>query len=740
MSSRSRVLARALSTAASSAVLLVAAPALANAEPDEATSAQPQATARPPAPEDDGVQVITVTAQRREENLQNVPITVNAVTAETALNSGATSTADLSTLVSGVTTNRVTGSPIIFIRGVGSQNSQTGEEGTNPIYLDGFLNPALPSGIFAFNSIERVEVLKGPQGTLFGRNSVGGAINVVTRDPSSTPSADLSVGYSNYNTLDTNFYGTTGLGEGVAADLSLVYHNQMTGYGINRFNGQDVNQREEFAGRVKFLVTPTANTRIELAADYDRSNANLGFSIHIAPGAFAGGSLQTYPGNYYDVNQNDQPVGYVRQWGLTARISHDFPWARAVSMTGYRDVFRNFTYDVDLTVNPVFKAVFPSTTTGFTQEFQLLSNSHSRIQWIVGAFYLNSGAHQIQTGTGTALGAVGGTQIFDATIDTDSIAGYAQVTVPLGSRSDITAGVRYTHDHKTLGLTLSLPNRVPPSLQTRADEHSWDAVTWRFAASHHFTDDIMAYASVSRGFKAGAFNPSNFTNPVANPEHMTAYELGLRTELFDRHLRFNASVFRYDYTNIQLLQAVALVGAGSFLVNAASAKVQGMDLEMEARPVHNLTIGAGATILFDHQYGSFPNAPGSRQNAVPPGGNATFFFDASGNTMIQSPDFTGYVNAAYRIPIARGGNVTLSGNYSYNSGYFGEVDNRLRQPAYGLTNAQIAWTLPNEHFTIRLWARNIFDVQYSLYLKSSLVDGVAPAPPRTFGGAVDVHF
>lgn len=747
MSCRSRFLSRALGSAAFSATMLLAAPAFAGTAP--ANAAQPPANAGQPADvqapaaaqgDDEGVNEITVTAQRREENLQDVPITVSAITAATAQASGAGSTADLPALVSGVTLNRVTASPVVFIRGIGTQNSQSGEEGANPIYLDGFLNPALPGGVFAFNSIQRIEVLKGPQGTLFGRNSVGGLINVVTRDPSPETGFEASIGYGNYSTLDMNLYATTGLGNDVAADLSLLYHNQMDGYGVNQFNGRDVNRREEFAARVKVLAKPTPDTRVELAADYDRANSDLGFAIHINPGAFAGGSLQTYPGDYYDVNQNDHPVGHVTQWGVTARISHDFDFARIVSMTGYRDVYREFTYDVDLTVSPVFRAFFPASASAFTQEFQVLSPERSRIRWIVGAFYLDSSAHQDQIATGSALAAVGGMSVQDASIDTQSLAAYAQATVPIGERTEITAGLRYTHDTKSLDYVQTFPNRNPTAGGARVEETSWDALTWRVAAAHHFNDDVMAYVSVSRGFKSGAYNPSNITNPVAAPEYLIAYEVGVRSEFFDRRLRLNASLFRYDYENIQLLQAVAQVGAGSFLVNAASAKVQGLDLELETRPVRNLTIRAGATILFDHDYGSFPGAPGSSPRPAPPGGNATFFFDASGNRMIQSPTFTGYINVAYKIPIPSGGDVTLSGNYNYNSGYFGEVDNRLYQPSFGVTNAQIAWTLPNERFTVRLWARNIFDVEYSLYLKSSLVDGTAPAAPRTYGAALDVRF
>jgi iron complex outermembrane receptor protein len=735
MAYRSRLLNCLLSGVAAPALLLVSAPAIAQTAPAPGDQARNPNTASndPVAENEERIGDIIVTAQRREQNLQDVPITVSAITAEAARASGVSQTSDLPQLVAGVTFNRVTANPLLFIRGIGTQNTQTGEEGANPVYVDGFYNPSLPGALFSFNNIERIEVLKGPQGTLLGRNSMGGAINVITRDPSHTTSVLGSVGYGNYDTIEGNLYATTGLADNAAGDISLYHHSQ-DGYGTNLVSGKDVNDRDEFAARVKVLVTGGDRTKLTFAADYVKSEFTQGFSIHPEPGAFTPINLETYPGNYQDVRMNFQPKGFVKQRGLQLRGEHAFDFARFVSMTGYREVLTDFDYDQDVSSVAIVDARLTGDVRFVTQEFQLLSPQGSKIEWIIGGFYLSSEARSIQFLSGLGLAAAGGLLIPDADISTESFAGYAEATFPVLDALDITAGVRYTQDTKRLTFLNKLPNLN--IIQRREDENDWGALTWRLAASYHVNDDIMLYASASRGFKSGTYNPSSFANPVASPEKLTALEFGFRSDLFDRRLRLNASLFDYDYRDIQVLQAQS---GTSLLVNAAQARVRGLDLEMVARPVKGLQFSSGASFLFKHEYTSFPNAPASRQRPVPPGGNTTFVADATGNTMIQSPDFTGYVNAIYTVPLSSG-DISFTANYSYTSKIFWEADNRLRSPGYGLLNGQIAWTLPDTRYTVRVWGRNLADKEYAYYKKSSVADGAAPAPPRTYGVALDVRF
>ena len=698
-------------------------------------AAQTPAPAADAAPDATQLEEIVVTAQKRAENVQDVPITINAVTAAAAARAGATTTADIPALVPGITISRQTANPQVYIRGVGTQNVSTGAEGSNPVYLDGFYNPSLAGALFALNSVERIEVLKGPQGTLFGRNATGGAVNIITRDPSHTASVMASGGYGNYNTIDGAFYGTTGLTETIAADLALSVHRQGDGFGTNLFNGQDVNRLREYAVRSKILFEPTDQLRITLSGDYDETRNTLGFSLRLRDGVSALITHETAAPGFHDVRENVQPYGFQKSYGAQLRVAYDLGAANFISMSSFRNVEQNFNLDQEGSSFSLVNANFLSNTRAYTQELQLQSESSSPVQWIVGGFYLHNHAKSDPlTLTGAGLAAVGGTDVRDGRIKTKSIAGYAQATVPLGDKTDITAGARYTSDHKRLNFVRTFPalNRVTAS----TDDHTWNAFTWRLAASHHFTDRVMAYASVSRGFKSGEYGIYAFAPPV-NPEKLTAYEAGLKTELLDRKLRANAAVFHYDYNNIQLNR----IEAGTqVLLNAAKAKVTGLDLDLQLTAIPNLTLGAGASILFKHEYSSFPNAPGTRNNPAATGGNTAFAFDASGNEMIQSPDSTLNLNAAYVIPLGDKSNVLLAANYAYNDGFFWEPDHRVRQNAFGLLSGQIVYTLPSGNISVRLWGKNLTNRKYNLYVSTAINDVQAAAAPRTYGAAVDVKF
>lgn len=682
---------------------------------------------------------ITVTAEKREEKSQNVPISINAITAAGAQSLGVTSTSDLAVVAPGVNLTQVSQNPLLYIRGVGTQNTVTGEEGSNPVYVDGIYDPSLAAGTFALNNIDRIEVLKGPQGTLFGRNATGGAINIVTRDPSSTPQAQLSVNYGNYNAYGGSFYGTTGVAPGLAADVAYAGNGQGEGYGRNLFNGVGIGETYENAIRTKWLYTPDDTTKITFSADYDHRNSNLGIAIGVVPGAVGELNLQRYTGNWQNVNENQQPWGFVSQWGTSLRISHDFAEVRAVSMTSYRAVVADYNYDQDSTALPLVNAEFHSRTNDYTQEFQIQSLPGSAIQWVGGAFYLHSNANSDPLNlNGLAFEPAGGVNLRSGIITTNSIAGYGQATIPLGDQTDLTAGVRYTHDHKSLAASNEFPDLpyLPALDSTRDDSKSWQAVTWRGALSHRFSDELMVYGSVSKGYKAGNFSVINIENPVVNPETLYAYELGVKSDLFERRVRLNAALFDYDYKNIQLQD---IVQGTQILLNAASAKIKGLDADLEVLPIDQLKIGAGISRLFTHNYTNFPNAPATVPNPATIGGNADFEINASGKQMVHSPNASGNVSAEYRVPTSRG-DFAVSAVDVYTTSFAWEPDNRVRQGGYAVLNAALAWDLPDNRYRIRLMGKNLLDKQYAMFFSSSINDSYSPAPPRTYGVAFDATF
>jgi iron complex outermembrane recepter protein len=244
----------------------------------ETTATNPEQPLAEQAAEQDPNQLeaIVVTAQRRSEQLQDVPISITAVTAATLERAGVDDTQALSMVTPGLQLTNVRAAVVPFLRGVGTANITAGDEGATAIYVDGILNPVAAANVFALNNVERVEVLRGPQGTLFGRNAVGGLINIITRDPSPRFKGNVEIGYGNYETLFGNAYVTGPLADNVAADLAFYGYHQGEGWGHNHFLDRDQNRNREFAVRSKVKIDLTPDTTLTLAGDYALANSDIG--------------------------------------------------------------------------------------------------------------------------------------------------------------------------------------------------------------------------------------------------------------------------------------------------------------------------------------------------------------------------------------------------------------------------------------------------------------------------------
>ena len=264
---------------------------------------------------DDGtLREIVVTAQRRNENIQDVPISITAVSGEALRTSGVVSTQDISLITPGLQFQQAVGNSSPFIRGVGSQAVGPGNEASVATYIDGVYLASGAGGLFSLNGIERIEVLKGPQGTLFGRNATGGLVHIITRDPTFEPGFEGSVGYGNYDTFEARAYATAGLASNIAFNVAGFYRRQGDGFGRNLVTGRDVNRADrEMAARGKLLFRPSADTRIRLAADYNESRGTSLVSVRPFPGSvsIAGAIFQ---GRYWDIASDFQPRVQTHKW------------------------------------------------------------------------------------------------------------------------------------------------------------------------------------------------------------------------------------------------------------------------------------------------------------------------------------------------------------------------------------------------------------------------------------------
>ena len=743
--------------------LVIASPAMAQvAEADQAQASSGT-----------GLSEIVVTANRRAQRLQDVPIAVNALSGDSAIKAGITGTESLQQNVPGLQVTRQANQARPFIRGIGSQIGDANAENSVAIYIDGVYQPASFASFFDFNNIERIEVLKGPQGTLFGRNATGGVIQVITKDPNQDQiEADVSFGYANYDTVSGNAYISTPLTEDIAFNVAVMYKHRNKGWGTNLSTGADTPGSNDYGVRAKLLFTPGDSTEIRLSGNYSRSK-NPAISTQPVPGAVAFGG-QGYPGQY-NVWHDFEEFSNIENYGGSLRVDHDFDAVQLVSISAYNESKGFWRLDQDLSSTPLVRATINQAGKMFSQEVHLLSPAGAPIQWLVGGYYYNYKAGHVPlnivgfafdptfpgclfTGTCSTAGGLD----WDNRVKSTSKALFGQATAPLGEQTNLTLGFRYTWD-KSKGLSVTtvagtdIVVPAPPGLANPNPQSiKYGRPTWRISLDHEFTSDIMGYASYNRGAKSGNITVGSLAwdNIPYRPERLDAYEVGLKTELFDRAMRFNISGFYYDFKDIQFQK---IVQGASFIFNGGSAKSYGVEFDLETRPIENLTLTATGGWL-KTKIGSFDDAPNTcRDNTTGQNDNGGFFcngpnglpdpgnlipFDAKGNKLPSAPKWTASAGFVYDIPTAESGTFSLTGNVYYNDGFFFELDNRLGVKSFTYVNASISWTDASDTLNVALWGKNLTnDFTYMMMTgQAGGVDLGGPAPPRTYGVTVGFKF
>ncbi|WP_375393240.1 TonB-dependent receptor [uncultured Sphingomonas sp.] len=723
-----------------------ATPAAAQDSAAQQAPAAPAPAAEAPPAADGTVGDIVVTAQRRSENLQKVPIVITAISGAQLATSGVTSLATLNTVAPGYNSRNVSGAFQPYLRGIGTSSNVV--ENPVALYIDGVYIPQQREGLRELPDVEQVAVLKGPQGTLFGRNATGGVIQITTRTPSQTPEAEVHAGIDNYATIRAGAFLSGPLGEGLAASASVDYAHQGNGYGTNLVTGNDTFQLlHSVSLRGKLRWDLDADTDVTLIADYmDRRERAFTFvpydgTTFVRPIGPLGSKFDTY-------SQVD-PYTAFKGGGASVEIDHDFGPAKLVSITSYRHGSTSYLFDDAPTPVPVFYVrVDPGNQPNhdFTQELQLVSSNSDRFTYTAGVFYYdNRLANQVRRDFfpsfyRATVGPLAVNQRTDTTgvENTRSIAPFGQVGIGLFAGTKLTLGARWTYEQRELhdGLIVStryngtvVPVRfTPPALTIRKP-------TWRVALDHQFGPDVLGYVSYNRGIKSGGFNILNPSNPAYLPEQLDAYEAGLKTELFDRHLRLNAGGFYYTYNNLQITQ---FVGVTQSIVNGAKAELYGLDVDFNARLTPEFSLSGGLEALHA-RFTDYRNAVGSVPRAD--GGATLIAIDASGRRIPQAQNFVASLSGDYQRDFDFG---TLHYNVtgSYNGDYYIEADNFLRQPAYGLLSSSLAWTSNDKHYTVSVWGRNLLDERI-IFNASSQGVGYPVSygqAPRTFGLTLKVGY
>jgi len=677
---------------------------------------------------------IVVTAQKKSENLQHAALSITAVTPAQISDQGIKNPFDLQTLLPNVRwqSSAVT---VPIIRGVGTFNTSAGVDSSVAYSLDGvYLShyPALPPVLF---DIQRIEAVRGPQGTLYGRNSNAGVLNIISKDPGPEPGASASIQVGNYGTIASEAMLNLPINDKVGLRLSGGT-NRHTPYSDDGFNDED-----SWAGRGKLSIAPSDNLKILISVDGSRRNSRgTFFSIcppHSAQAACAGVPFRPFAGS-----GTDQPEDFniTKTFGVSGQINYSTPWAVLTSITGYR------TYSLRTrTDSPHHNFAYAQSEDDefITQEIRLSSLPSSRIGWVLGGYY----SHEDQPDeTDYSFSSPATFNVSNAKAlgfalphgEYTSKAVFADVTIPVMDRLRLKGGLRYTDETKTaLGQTLFFFNdqvvgAVPTGGATREKR-----VTRKAGADFDVTPSNMLYVTASNGFKSGGVNQVPVITGLPTtygPETIVAEEVGSKNRFLDGRLQINADAFHYDYSGFQvfttLVDPTGVVPGFFFAaINSQKATFWGAELEASALLTPDDRLDLTATWLHT-RFDRF---------VVPAAG-----LDYSGNSAANAPKYTfgGAFQHTFHLPdgesvrfridsqVVAGGYV----DYSNNPGSY--------QDTYTRTGANLTYEA-RRGFSFTLYVRNIENSGILSTWQTPLdlpVDFVAVYPPRTFGFIVKKTF
>lgn len=692
---------------------------------------------------------IVVTAQRRAENIMDVPISITALSAETLAQTGVTDSRDLALVTPGLRIDSVGAYVQPAIRGV-TTTLTSGPEANIATYLDGVYRPNIFGAIYDLPDVQQIEVLKGPQGTLFGRNATGGAILITTRRPDlHAMVGTVSAGYASFNTLTLSGFVSIPLVEDkMALSLSGYWENIADGWKTDLQTGRQEGARIKTGLiRGKLRVLPWDGADFTLTALY---------SSRIDGSAY---KTSMWRGNHDSrgvsgVTFGVEPYTYANDWdsthntrGLDLSLRGDIELGRGTltSTTAFSHTWADTLFDPDNARSGGGYASMNTDYRSVTQELIYASDKMGAFRAIGGLFFYDS-----ESNTQPYFVQANGYQLWVRDKAT-SWAAFGEVTLDVTDRLSIIGGLRYSYERRTAEAANGggQPPFVRPAMATLG-EQSWNSVTPRVSMMYKVTPSTNVYATFSQGFKSGVYNTPGFQIVPVDPENIDAYEFGIKSEPAPG-VRISAAVFHYNYRNLQV-PSIELANnvLSQRILNAATAKITGAELNLDWQIVPEFKIVAGVSYLHA-KYKSFKNASVNvpvaelpdnspcTETVKPTSGLCNVIIDASGNRMIRSPEWSGSVTATYTRE-SDAGTFNLAGTVYFSSEVFYEFANRVRQPAYAKINASASWKWKNGP-EVRVWGRNLTNraVLTSLVGTSSY-DSVDYERPREYGVTLKLDF
>jgi len=675
---------------------------------------------------------ITVTAQRRSENLQNVPVAVTALSSRAIEKVDIHTPDDIATRVPGMTFSPFApGQSVVSLRGISSNDDGAGTENSVAVFLDDVYLGRISNMSFEIFDVERIEILRGPQGTLYGKNAIGGAINVVSTKPGDDFYGKIKATIGNYGRKDFAGVLSGPLTDNVSAKVSFSsrvrdgwVQNIVTGNRLKDENVQSVRGQ---------LLWHNDETEVIISGDSMRLDQSDIARIPVFGGVEP---LHLALGGTYKKSTNPQDGFALKSAdGVSMKVTHDFGNSILTSISAYRT--SSSQWEMDSAGVPQVNVVdeIADFTDQYSQEFRLAGDFNDSIDYVMGLFYLNEKTDRAEhfrlvlniddrnplVGPGDPQDLVGGYRQINTT---NSFAAFTHVNWQISEKLKMGLGLRYTYEKKDILSWASTSNGgfvistdfggdLENAVGGAAGNASWSDLSPKIALNYQATDDVMVYGSISKGFKSGGFGAAPASALEAStpldPETAWNYEVGSKADMFDGRLRLNLAAFYTTYKNLQFQRFGPLLddapGAfGVFLTrNAGSADIYGLEAEFTWVPADNLYISGNYSYLdtqADFNFDGFYNtAPATSDIRTLP--------------LTRAPKHKFSINLDYSHDGPWNGTISYHIDWRYTGEQRGDVvSDSTIQPAFDLSDANVSWTSEDEKWDVRVWGKNIFDEKY----------------------------
>ena len=750
--------------------------------PVDASSSEQAPDQAQDAPSSRLISEIVVTAQKREENLQDVPISITAFSADQLDARGVTGIKDLGPATPSLQFTDFVGYTLVYLRGIGTDTFIPSAEPSVATYLDGIYFPAAHSLGQSFGALERIEVLKGPQGTLFGRNSTGGAISIITKNPEKEFSTEIQTSYGRFNDLQTRVHTNIPVIDGLAFSLSGFYNKKDSYYrqdnpGLPDELPEDVGR----GARLKLGIYPSDDVEVVLTALKTRQQTSTAaIGVNTQPTLLLGGPAFPAETRDYVTSNDNQPSVATDIDAYYGQATWNGP-GFDVKLLGSDFYIKTFDYKVDFdgTALPLVTSQSPDEYQDLLSgELQILSNADSWgadwLKWIGGLYYFEAegGYNPVHLTVANSLIDFPGAELLNVNVidrlpeqlrtrllqvlgplplpaqlglelagavSTESYSAYAQATVTLTDWFDITLGGRYQSEERALIRSdvrldnLAGEDTLLFGFAPRSDTSK--NFSPRVSLDFRFIDDVLLYASYSQGFKSATYNIVNLYVPpdYIKPEEVTAYELGIKADFLGGALRINSAIFQNEIKELQASFVSLLAGGAVQFENAGEARIRGVELDAtwlvmpELNP--GLVLTAGGSYL-DAVYTDFDDASGFNETTgVFSDGN-----DYTGNQIPRVPEYTYTVGVSQTMSVP-GGPLEIASDYAYNDGFFFLSQNgNSRESSYALLGARVSYLYEPWQLRLTIFGNNLTDEVYRVsqfFTDFGRLD--SQAPPRTYG-------